>query len=123
MKQYFKEICTNIIISILSILCIIIILSLIFYDDIAISRVIPETEEYLLSDEMKEEIESTNLSEAEEVIINYYIDKSDMRKFEDSGEYINKKSHTFAESGEYYGDYTEGDDLTEEGLFGDDGTK
>lgn len=122
MKQYFKEICTNIIISILSILCIIIILSLIFYDDIAISRVIPKTEEYLLSDEMKEEIESTKLSEAEEVIINYYIDKSDMKKFEDSGEYINKKSHPFAESGVYYDD-SEGDDLTEEGLFGDDGTK
>ena len=121
MKQSLKNIFTNLIISILSISCIIIILSLIFYDDIAISRTIPQVEQYFLSEEMKKEIEDTNLSEAEEVIINYYIDKSDLKKYKKENEYreIQGKSHPFSQNSEYYGEM----DNTNEGFFKDDGTK
>lgn len=97
------EIIKDIFISILLIICIVIILSLIFYDKIAISRVVPQAEEYLLTEEMQDEIQESDLQEAEEVVINYYIDKTDLKKYEKTNEYVKGKNNPFAATSDYTG--------------------
>ena len=99
----FTEIIKDIFISILLIICIVIILSLIFYDKIAISRIVPQAEEYLLTEEMQEEIQESDLQEAEEVVINYYIDKTDLKKYEKTNEYVKGKNNPFAATSDYTG--------------------
>lgn len=96
MKNYVIEVIKDLIISILIIICIIVILSIIFYDEISLGKVIPEAEEYFLTEEMKQEIEDTNLEEAKEVIVNYYIDATDLKKYEKTNEYNKGKSNPFA---------------------------
>ena len=103
MKGTITEIIKDLFISILLIVCIVIILSLIFYDKIAISRVIPQAEEYLLTEEMSEEIEKNDFEEAEEVIINYYIDNADLKKYEKTNEYVKGKNNPFAATSDYTG--------------------
>ena len=96
MKNYVIEVIKDLIISVLIIICIIVILSIIFYDEISLGKVIPEAEEYFLTEEMEQEIEDTNLEEAKEVIVNYYIDATDLKKYEKTNEYNKGKSNPFA---------------------------
>lgn len=96
MKNYVIEVIKDLIISVLIIICIIVILSIIFYDKISLSKVIPEAEEYFLTEEMQQEIEDTDLEEAQEVIVNYYIDAKDLKKYEKTNEYNKGKSNPFA---------------------------
>lgn len=124
MKNYITEIIKDLIISILLIVCIIIILSLVFYDKIALTRVIPEVEEYFLTQEMEEQIEESNLEETEEVVINYYIDATDLRKYEKANEYVKGKSNPFVMTSDYNGNnISSNSDTDNEGFFGDNGTK
>ena len=97
MKGQAIEIIKDLIVSLLIIVSIVIILSLVFYDDIALGKVVPQAEDYTLSAEMQNELEYTELDDAEEVIINYYIDASDLKKYEKTNEYIKGKSNPFAE--------------------------
>lgn len=92
-----KEILKDIILSILIVVCIGIILSIVFYDKISIGKVIPESEDYVLSEQMQKELEDSNMSDAEEVIVNYYIKASDLNKYERTNEYVKGKSNPFAE--------------------------
>ena len=96
MKNYIIEVIKDLIISILIIICIAVILSIIFYDKISLSKVIPEAEEYFLTEEMQQGIEDTDLEEAQEVIVNYYIDATDLKKYEKTNEYNKGKSNPFA---------------------------
>lgn len=96
MKNYVIEVIKDLIISVLIIICIIVILSIVFYDKISLSKVIPEAEEYFLTEEMEQEIEDTDLEEAQEVIVNYYIDATDLKKYEKTNEYNKGKSNPFA---------------------------
>ena len=96
MKGQALEVIKDLIVSILIVICIGIILSIIFYDDIAIGKVIPVADEYALSDEMKKELEDSKLDSAEEIIVNYYIDASDLKKYEKTNQYIKGKSNPFA---------------------------
>ena len=96
MKNYVIEVIKDLIISVLIIICIIVILSIIFYDKISLSKVIPEAEEYYLTEEMEQEIEDTDLEETQEVIVNYYIDATDLKKYEKTNEYNKGKSNPFA---------------------------
>lgn len=130
MKNYVTEIIKDLIISILLIVCIIIILSLIFYDKIALTRVIPEAEEYFLTEEMEQEIEKSNLEETEEVIINYYIDAADLKKYEKSNEYVKGKSNPFAVTSDYDGNTntinnnaSSNSNSNNKGFFEDEGIK
>ena len=91
------EIIKDLIISILIVICIIVVLSVIFYDKISLSRVIPESEEYLLTEEMQEGIEDSTLEEAKEVVTKYYIDAADLKKYEKTKEYNKGKKNPFAE--------------------------
>jgi len=97
MKGTSIEIIKDLIVSLLIVVCIGIILSIIFYDDIAIGKVIPVADEYALSTEMKNDLENSKLNDAEEIIVNYYIDASDLKKYEKTNQYIKGKSNPFAE--------------------------
>ncbi len=132
MKGQAIEIIKDLIASILIVISIGIILSIIFYDDIAIGKVIPVADEYALSDEMKKELEDSKLDSAEEIIVNYYIDASDLKKYEKTNQYIKGKSNPFAEISENeIGNNTATGDNNESsnnsnsqgGFYEDDGTK
>lgn len=134
MKGQTIEIIKDLIVSLLIVVCIGIILSMIFYDDIALGKVIPEAEEYNLSAEMQNELEYSELDDAEEVIINYYIDASDLKKYEKTNEYVKGKSNPFAEVSDSAteNNTTTGDNNTSSGanenngnggFYEDDGTK
>ena len=43
-------------ISILIVVCLALLLGVFFYEDIAISKVVPESEDYLLSEDMQQEL-------------------------------------------------------------------
>ena len=86
----------DLIISILIIVCIFIILAVIFYDKISISKIIPESQEYLLTEEMQKGIDDENLQQVEEVITEYYIDATDLKKYEKTNEYNKGKKNPFA---------------------------
>jgi len=135
MKGQAIEIIKDLIVSLLIIVSIVIILSLVFYDDIALGKVVPQAEDYTLSAEMQNELEYTELDDAEEVIINYYIDASDLKKYEKTNEYVKGKSNPFAEvsDSETENNTTTGDNNTSSdtnennngngGFYEDDGTK
>jgi len=97
MRSQSMEIIKDLITSILVVLCIALVLSVVFYDKIALSTVVPEGEEYLLSEQMKKDLENTGLDNAQKVIVNYHIDASDLKKYEKNNEYLQGKSHPFAE--------------------------
>ena len=134
MKGQIIEIIKDLIVSLLIVVCIGIILSIVFYDDIALGKVIPEAEEYNLTAEMQNELEYSKLDDAEEIIINYYIDASDLKKYEKTNEYVKGKSNPFAEvsSSDIENNNTTGDNNTlsntninngNSGFYEDDGTK
>lgn len=125
MKNYVTEIIKDLIISILIIICIIIILSLVLYDKIAITRVIPETEQYFLTEEMEEEIENSKIEETQETVTTYYIDASDLRKYEKTNEYVKGKSNPFSMSSEDAGEVNSNSssNTNNNGFYEDDGTK
>lgn len=129
MKNYIIEVIKDLIISVLIIICIIVILSIIFYDKISLSKVVPEAEEYFLTEEMEQEIEDTNLEEAKEVIVNYYIDATDLKKYEKTKEYNKGKSNPFAaesfDAGEVTNtvDGTSSNDSTNSNFYKDEGIK
>ena len=97
MSKQTVEIIKELVISILFVASIGIIFAIIFYDNIAIGKVIPQAEEYSITEEMQNELENTKLNDAEEVIIDYYIDASDLKKYEKRNEYVKGKSNPFAE--------------------------
>ena len=96
MKKVAIETIKDLIIGILLVVCIVIILLIIFYEKIALSKIIPESEEYVLSEEMEEEIKNSNIEELEETVINYYIDAKDLKKYEKTKEYDKGKANPFA---------------------------
>ena len=96
MEKQAIEIIKDLFISLLIVICIIIILSFVFYDKIALGKVIPEVDEYVLSNEMQDALENTELENTQEVIINYYIDAGDLKKYETTKEYDKGKSNPFA---------------------------
>lgn len=126
MKEYISGVIKNLIISILVIACLLLILALVFYDKISLSKEISEVEEYYLTEEMQEEIETSELENSEEVVINYHIDAADLKKNKDDFEYFEGKNHPFAVTS----DYTPPDDGTstkpnngQGGFYEDDGIK
>lgn len=96
MKQTL-EIIKDLVISILIVACIGIILAIVFYDKIALAKVIPEVDEYVLPSEMQNELKNTDFNSTQKVIVNYYIDASDLKKYEKTNEYVKGKSNPFAE--------------------------
>lgn len=92
-----SNIIKDLIISILIVSSIVLILSIVFYDKISLSKIVPESEEYVLSEGMQEGINQNKIEEADEVAISYYLDAKDMRKYEKANEYVKGKKDPFAE--------------------------
>ena len=92
----FTEIIKSLIISILLVVCIVVILSVLFYDKISLSKVVPESEEYMLTEEMQEGIEDSFSEEKKEIVTKYYIDAADLKKYEKTNEYNKGKKNPFS---------------------------
>ena len=117
MKNYGIDLIKDFIISILIVVCIAIILSIILYDKISLTKVIPESDEYFLTEEMEQEIKEKETEKTQTTIVNYYIDAADLRKYKKANEYSKGKRDPFSE-------YSEGiDDNTLTNFYEDDGTK
>ena len=115
------DIIKDFIVSILIIVCLVLILAVFFYDKISLSKVIPEAEEYELSQEMKKELEDTQLDKAEQVVVNYYIDAKDLKNYETTNEYVKGKSNPFATDTSYIDNSTTGNNTSSNTNFYDDG--
>ena len=129
MGKQTLEIIKEIFLSLLIVVCIGLVLAVILYDKISISKVIPVSEDYVLSAEMKNEINNEKLEKVEEVVINYYIDATDLNKYEKDKEYVKGKSNPFAY--ESIGESnttnsiqnTTSNNNNSEGFYEDDGSK
>lgn len=126
------EIIKDLFISMLIVGVIILGLSIFFYEDISLSKVIPQSEEYMMSEQMKEDMEDTTLEEKEEVITKYYIDASDLKKYEKTKEYNKGKKNPFALEATSTENITTGSNAKDnnttsenssENFYEDDGTK
>lgn len=96
MKKIDLTMIKDIILSILIVLTIILILSVILYDKVSISKIIPESEDYVLSEEMEEDINHGIIDESQEIVTSYYIDAADLKKYEKTKEYDKGKVNPFA---------------------------
>lgn len=96
MKKLNTDLIKDFIVSVLIVACIILIFSVIFYDKISLNKVIPESEEYALSNEMQEDIDESLSDEGTEIITTYYIDAADLKKYEKTKEYNKGKKNPFA---------------------------
>lgn len=97
MKKESSVLIKNLIISFLIVICIILLLSIIFYDKISLSKVISQSEEYSMSEEMQKDIKEEELDESKQVITTYYVDAADLKKYESTKEYNKGKSNPFVE--------------------------
>lgn len=121
----------DLIISLLIVACIVLVFSVILYDKISISKVIPQSEEYILSNEMEEELNESYSNETKEVVTTYYIDAAELKKYERTKEYNKGKKNPFAvESEETSNNVATGDENnviidtpTSNTFYGDSGTK
>ena len=97
MKEFNIGIIKDLIISLLIVVAIVLVLSVIFYDEISLSKVIPESEEYIMSEDMQEELDKGYINEEEQIITTYYIDAADLKKYENTKEYDKGKKNPFAQ--------------------------
>ena len=132
MKNDKFSIIKDIIISILIVVTILLIISIVFYDKISLSKVIPEVEEYTLSDEMQKDLNEGKEEETKQIVTTYYIDAADLKKYEKNKEYNKGKKNPFAEVSTSGGTSTNGNNTTSsenndsknsENFYDDDGTK
>lgn len=135
MKNEKFSIIKDIIISILIVVTILLIISIIFYDKISLSKVIPEAEEYTLSDEMQKDLDEGKEEETKQIVTTYYIDAVDLKNYEKSKEYNKGKKNPFAELSTSNGTSTNennttssennsnNNDQNNENFYDDDGTK
>lgn len=131
MNRINKDLIKDLIISILIVICIALVISVVFYDDISLTKFIPETEKYQLSEEMQSGLEEAQLDKSTEVITTYYIDASDLKKYEKTKEYEKGKQNPFAieSANPSSGAITDSDtdtsssNTTSNKFYEDDGTK
>lgn len=129
MKGHTIEIIKELIVSLLIVICIAIILSMVLYDKVALGRVIPNAEDYTLTAEMQNELQKSSLDDAQEVIVDYYIDASDLKKYEKANMYVKGKSDPFAETSEFTNSTDNSSSSSgnsssgNSGFYEDDGTK
>lgn len=106
MKKINIELIKDFAISLAIILAILLILSIVLYDKTSLTKVVPVAEEYKLSDKMNEEMEEQVLEENKDLITTYYLDASDLRRYEKSSEQYRKgKANPFAEESSQAEDY------------------
>lgn len=97
----------DIIISLLIVLAIIIILAVIFYDKLAINKMISSPAEYTIKEELLEKIKQEQEEQKDDIVVQYSINNPELRSYEgnEKYEYNKDKNDPF----ERY-EYTETDD-------------
>lgn len=132
MKKNNIDLIKDFIISVLILACIILVICVIFYDKLALSKVIPESEDYMLSDEMQEDLAPETLENNTQIVTTYYIDAADLKKYEKTKEYNKGKKNPFAIESETGGsnNVVNGNNTTQDpsnnnstNFYNDDGTK
>lgn len=96
MIKHGIELIRDLFVAILFVVAIVFIVVIIFYDKTALTKTVPKSEEYMGYEEINTELEQNGLDSVEEVIINYYIDGTDLKKFEKNNDYIKGKSNPFS---------------------------
>ena len=96
---------------------------------------IPEAEEYTLSDEMQKDLDEGKEEETKQIVTTYYIDAVDLKNYEKNKEYNKGKKNPFAELSTSNGTSTSENNTSSsennsnnnnknnENFYDDDGTK
>jgi len=92
MKNILKEIS----IFVLIIAAIILVLSVLLYDYIPTSKVVPQTISYTTPENLKAEIKEEIIEDNKEVIITYEIDSTDLKEYQNTSSYVPGKQNPFA---------------------------
>ena len=130
MKNQALDIIKDVFTNLLILACIVFVFAIIFYDDIALTKVIPELDDYTLTAQMQSELKDEEIDKIKEVVINYYIDGSDLKKEENNNKNYNGKSNPFGESPYYVEEGTNNNSSSDNtnnnssgNFYEDDGTK
>ena len=100
MKKINISLIKDLIISILIVVCIILIILLVLYNKVSINKLIPESQEYALSEEMQEDLSQTEDEETTTIITTYSIDATDLKQYEKNNQYVKGKQNPFASESE-----------------------
>ena len=90
-----KELIKSIGISILVVIAIILLITILSYDKIAIGKVIPKIQPYELNEEIKNEIQAEDNQEDTEIVTTYELDASDLKTYERTKKYNKGKKNPF----------------------------
>lgn len=90
-----KELIKSIGISILVVIAIILLITILSYDKIAIGKVIPTITPYELSEEIKNEIQAEDNEEDTQIVTTYELDASDLKTYERTKKYNKGKKNPF----------------------------
>ena len=118
----------DIITSFLIVFVIILLVLVVIYDKLSIKQIIPESEEYELSEEMQEDLNRDFEEEGQKTITTYSLDSTDLKNYEKEPQYGRGKSNPFEEVSEAVntntisGENSDNDD-SDVGFYEDDGTK
>ena len=93
-----KNVIKEIIIILLLALAIILILGVLLYRYTAYNKVLPEEVSYQTSEEVKQEIESSNTIGDEQPVLRYSVTASELQSYERNNEYVEGNRNPFAES-------------------------
>ncbi len=92
-----RNIWRDLFISLLIVIFVILIIFIISYNKLSINKIIPQSEDYQMPQTMQNDMKEDKLEEAQEIVTTYYLDSSDLRKFEKTQEYKKGKANPFAE--------------------------
>lgn len=90
-KSIIKETC----IMLLLCLAIILIFGIIFYEYIPLNKVVPEKVSYVVSEDVKTELESNVVLQETQQNIRYSVSAQELRQYEQSGDYVKGNPNPF----------------------------
>lgn len=133
MNKINTDFIKDLIIGILIAICIVLIVLVIMYNRASFTKVIPESQDYAMPEDMLEELNKGYAEDKEtQLITTYYIDATDLKKYEKTKQYNKGKKNPFAiESDETDAELTGSSNTTQDGdssststhFYTDDGTK
>lgn len=123
-----KNIIKEMSISFLIVVSMILLIIIICYDKVSIGQVVPQIEEYNMSEEIKNEISKEINEEETEIITTYKIDASDLKQYEKTKEYNKGKRNPFSASTAEPGNSenntsSESNNSSSQGFYDDEGIK
>ncbi len=94
-----KAIMKEVLITILLLIAIILVMMVIFYDYNPMNKIVPKTETYTTSEEIKNELDSADGNlQLDTVEKTYSLDGADLNKYKYSNSYVKGKANPFAET-------------------------